>query len=219
MPPKQRQIRVESKSALSAMQKLESRSDEELEAETRYRAAAQALLGARAAERMDAKRAREHFRVAIASSRPQERLQLRRMAEASLALAERRAGDLKVAAEKLGQAPPSNRQLLLLRFMGIIAPPPGSSPLRRIRGILLVILLIVAVLALGWGLVQLVALPFGGLDPALSIFWGFLLVLIVLGVLFFVGRRRQAKARSRAAEQRANAMGTGRAARRSTGKS
>ena len=51
MPPKQRQIRVESKSALGAMQQLESRSDEELEAETRYRAAAQALLGARAAER------------------------------------------------------------------------------------------------------------------------------------------------------------------------
>ena len=114
--------------ALAAMQKLESRSDEELEAETRYRAAAQALLGARAAERMDAKRSREHFRAAIAAARPQERLQLRRMAEASLALAERRAGDLKVAAEKLGQAPPSNRQLLLLRLMGLIAPPPGSQP-------------------------------------------------------------------------------------------
>src|ERR687890_776372 len=89
MPPKQRQMRVESKSALAAMQKLESRSDEELEAETRYRAAAQALLGARAAERMDAKRSREHFRAAIAAARPQEWLQLRRMAEASLALAER----------------------------------------------------------------------------------------------------------------------------------
>ena len=157
-------MRVESKSALAAMQKLETRSDEELEAETRYRAAAQALLGARAAERMDAKRSREHFRAAIAAARPQERLQLRRMAEASLALAERRAGDLKVAAEKLGQTPPSNRQLLLLRFMGLIAPPPGSNPLLRARGILIVILLIVAALALGWGLVQLVALPFGGLD-------------------------------------------------------
>jgi len=162
MPPKQRQIRVESKSALAAMQKLETRSDEELEAETRYRAAAQALLGARAAERMDAKRSREHFRAAIAAARPQERLQLRRMAEASLALAERRAGDLKAAAEKLGQTPPSNRQLLLLRFMGLIAPPPGSSPLLRARGVLLVLVVILAVLALGWGLVQLVALPFAG---------------------------------------------------------
>jgi len=217
MPPKQRQIRVESKSALGAMQNLENRSDEELEAETRYRAAAQALLGARAAERMDAKRSREHFRAAIAAARPQERLQLRRMAEASLALAERRAGDLKVAAEKLGQAPPSNRQLLLLRFMGLIAPPPGSNPLLRVRGVLIVILLIVAVLALGWGLVQLVALPFGGLDPAISVFWGLLLVLVALGVLFFIGRRRQGKARAKAAEQRANALGTGRAARRSGG--
>jgi hypothetical protein len=210
-------MRVESKSALAAMQKLESRSDEELEAETRYRAAAQALLGARAAERMDAKRSREHFRAAIAAARPQERLQLRRMAEASLALAERRAGDLKVAAEKLGQTPPSNRQLLLLRFMGIVAPPPGSNPLLRIRGILLVLLLIVAVMALGWGLVQLVALPFGGIDPVISLFWGFLVVLVALGVLFFVGRRRQSAARAKAAEQRANAMGTGRAARRSGG--
>src|SRR5918997_967806 len=196
MPPKQRQIKVESKSALAAMQRLESRSDEELEAETRYKAAAQALLGARAAERMDAKRAREHFRVAIAAARPQERLQLRRMAEASLALAERRAGDLKTAAEKLGQTPPSSRQLLLLRFMGLIAPPPGSGAFRRIRGILIVLVLIVAVLALGWGLVQLVSLPFGGLDPTISIFWGFLVVLAVLGVLFFVGRRRQAKGRA-----------------------
>jgi hypothetical protein len=210
-------MRVESKSALAAMQKLESRSDEELEAETRYRAAAQALLGARAAERMDAKRSREHFRAAIAAARPQERLQLRRMAEASLALAERRAGDLKVAAEKLGQAPPSNRQLLLLRFMGLIAPPPGSSFLLRARGVLIVIALIVLVLALGWGIVQPVSLPFGGLDPALSIFWGLLLVLVALGVLFFVGRRRQGRARAKAAEQRANALGTGRAARRSGG--
>ena len=134
---KQRQVRVEQKSALAAMQRLESRSDEELAAETRYKSAAQAILGARAAERMDAKRAREHFRVAIAASRPQDRLQLRRMAEASLALAERRAGDLKVAAEKLGQTPPTNRQLLALRVMGVIAPPASAGMLRRIGGILI----------------------------------------------------------------------------------
>ena len=89
---KPRQVRIEQKSALAAMQQLESRSDEELLAETKYRAAAQAILGARAAERYDAKAAREHFRKAIAAARPQERMQLRRMADASLALAERRAG-------------------------------------------------------------------------------------------------------------------------------
>src|SRR6201989_367945 len=53
---KQRAVRVEQKSALAAMQQLENRSDEELEAETRYRSAAQAILGARAAERVDARR-------------------------------------------------------------------------------------------------------------------------------------------------------------------
>jgi ABC-type multidrug transport system fused ATPase/permease subunit len=206
MPPKPRQIKIEQKGALAAMQRLEGRTDEELEAETRFRAAAQAILGARAAERMDAKRSREHFRAAIAAARPQERLQLRRMAEASLALAERRAGDLKVAAEKLGQAPPSNRQLLMLQVMGLIAPPPGSSIFRRIGGVLLLIAIIVALLAIGWGVVQLVSLPFGGLDPAISIFWGFLLVLVVIGVLAVVGRRRQRRARERAASQRADAV-------------
>src|SRR6476620_649804 len=157
MPPKQRQIRLEQKSALGAMQQLENRSDEELLAETRFRAAAQAILGARAAERMDAARSREHFRAAIAAARPQERLQLRRMAEASLALAERRAGDLKVAAEKLGQTPPSNRQLLMLRLMGVIAPPKSAGLPRRIGGVLLVIAAIVLVLVLGWAIVKLVA--------------------------------------------------------------
>jgi hypothetical protein len=210
MPPKQRQIRMENKSALSAMQKLEGRSDEELEAETKFRAAAQAILGARAAERMDAKRSREHFRAAIAAARPQERLQLRRMAEASLALAERRAGDLKVAAEKLGQTPPTNRQLLALRFMGLVAPPPGASIFLRVRGILLIIFLVIALLALGWGIIQLVSLPFGGIDKGVSIFWGFLLVCVVLGVLFLFGRRRQKRAREKQAEQRAQAAASGR---------
>ena len=203
MPPKQRQIRMESKSAMAAMQQLETKSDEELLAETRFRSAAQAILGARAAERYDAVRAREHFRAAIAAARPQERLQLRRMAEASLALAERRPDDLKAAAAKLGQTPPSNRQLLALRFMGLIAPG-GNAPLwRRAAGIALLILLVVALIALGWAIVQLVALPFGGIDKGLSIFWGFLLVVLVLGVMAFLGRRRQKAAREKAIAQRA----------------
>ncbi len=199
---KPRQIKMEQRGALAAMQQLENRSDEELEAETRFRAAAQAILGARAAERMDAKRAREHYRAAIAASRPQERLQLRRMAEASLALAERRAGDLKVAAEKLGQTPPTNRQLLALRVMGVIAPPASAGLPRRILGILLVVAAIVLALVLGWGIVKLIALPFGGVG-AVAWFWGFLLVAIVIGVLIFLGRRRQKTARAKAAEARA----------------
>jgi hypothetical protein len=206
MPPKPRQVRIESKSALAAMQQLETRSDEELVKETRFKAAAQAILGTRAAERMDAVKAREHFRAAIAASRPQERLQLRRMAEASLALAERRAGDLKVATEKLGGTPPTNRQLLMLRVMGVIAPPPSAGLPRRIGGILLVILAIAVLLTVGMLIVKLVALPFGGLGNT-AWFYGFLLVVVVLGVLAFFGRRRQRAAREKAAEQRAAAYG------------
>jgi hypothetical protein len=194
---------MEQRGALAAMQQLESRSDEELEAETKFRSAAQAILGARAAERMDAKRSREHFRAAIAAARPQERLQLRRMAEASLALAERRPADLKVAAEKLGQTPPTGRQLLALRVMGIVAPPSSAGILRRIGGILLLILAIVLAILLGWAIVKVVALPFGGIGTGVAFFWGFVLLLIVLGVLIFYGRRRQKTARARAAEQRA----------------
>ena len=140
MPPKQRQITVEQSRALAAMQKLESRSDEELEAETRFRAAAQAMLGARAAERMDAKRSREHFRAAIAAARPQERLQLRRMAEASLALAERRAGGPQGRGR---EARPGRRRptasCCCCASWALIAPPPGSGLLLRVRGVLLVI--------------------------------------------------------------------------------
>ncbi len=187
---------MESKSALASMQALETRSDEELLAETRFRSAAQAILGARAAERYDAKRAREHFRTAIASARPQERLQLRRMAEASLALAERRPDDLKAAAVKLGQTPPSNRQLLALRFMGLIAPGGSAPAWRRVAGIVLLLAIIVAMLALGWGVVQLIALPLGGLDAGISLFYGLLLVAIVLGLLAWRGRRKQAQARA-----------------------
>src|SRR4051794_9437596 len=199
MPPKPRQVRMESKSAQNAMQQLETRSDEELEKETRFKAAAQAILGARAAERMDAARSREHFRAAIAAARPQERLQLRRMAEASLALAERRPDDLRAAAERLGQEAPSNRQLLMLRLMGLVAPPRSAGLPRRIGGIVLLLAIVVLLLALGWGIVQLVALPFGGMNPIISIFWGLVLVAIVIGVLAFYGRRRQNAARAKAA--------------------
>lgn len=196
MAQKPRQIQMQSKSALAAMQRLETKSDDELHAETRFKSAAQAILGARAAERYDAVRAREHFRTAIASARPQERLQLRRMAEASLALAERRPDDLRAAAMKLGQAPPSNRQLLALRFMGLIAPGGNAPAWRRVAGFLLLLVIIVALLAVGWGLVKLIALPLGGVDSGIAIFYGFLLVVAGLGVLAFRGRRKQAEARA-----------------------
>jgi hypothetical protein len=199
MPPKQRQIRIEQRGGLAAMQQLEARSDEELERETKHKAAAMAILGARAADRYDAKAARAYFQRAIAASRPQERVQLRRMADASLALAERRAGDLKDAVEKLGHEAPSGRQLLALRFMGLLAPPPGASPLVRVRGILTIIALVVVLLAVGLGLVELVSLPLGGVGLAEGLLLGLLVVTAALGVLALVGRRRQKRARAQAA--------------------
>jgi len=199
----QRAVRVEQKSQLAAMQQLESRSDEELEAETRFKAAAQAILGARAAERYDAKAARAHFQRALAAARPQERMQLRRMAEASLALAERRADDLKAATERLGVEAPSGRQLFGLRMIGLLAPPASAGLLARVRGILLVILLIVAVLGIGFGLVELVSLPFGGISLDLAIFYGVALVLVALGVMAYIGRRRQRAARAKRADEMA----------------
>jgi hypothetical protein len=201
MPKQQRMMRVEQRSQMAAMQQLESRTDEELEAETRFKAAAQAILGSRAAERYDAKAARAHFQRAIAAARPQERLQLRRMADASLALAERRPDDLKRATERLGVESPTSRQLLGLRFMGLVAPPKSAGVLARVRGILLVIALIIAVLAIAFGIVNLVALPFGGISLDLGIFYAFVLVLVVLGVLIFFGRRRQKRAKADRAEQ------------------
>jgi tetratricopeptide (TPR) repeat protein len=199
MPPKPRQIRIEQRGALAAMQALEQRSDEELEREQKFKAAALAILGARAAERYDAEKARDYFRRAIAAARPQERMQLRRMADASIALAERRPDDLKQAVERLGQAPPSNRQLLLLRVMGLIAPPASASGISKARGFFLLILLVAVLWAIGFGLVELVALPFGGTSLGLALLLGIVVSAAAIGVLVLVGRRRQARARARAA--------------------
>jgi hypothetical protein len=190
---------MEQRGAFDQIQALEQRSDEELENETKYKSAAMAILGARASERFDAESARSYFQRAIAAARPQERMQIRRMADASLALAERRAGDLKDAVERLGQAPPSGRQMLALRAMGLLAPPSSAGILVRIRGILLIIALIIVLLALGLGLVELISLPFGGLGIAPGVLLGLFLVLAVLGVAAAIGRRRRDRAQKTAA--------------------
>src|ERR1700733_2285984 len=193
MPKQQRIVRMEQRGQMAAMQQLESKSDEELEAETRYKAAAQAILGYRAAERYDAKAARAHFQKALAASRgAQERAGIRKMADASLALAERRVDDLKRA---------TDRQLRSLQFVGLIAPPASAGVLARIRGIVVAIVLVVAILAIGFGIVYGVAQPLGGMSVDLSIFWGLVLVAIVVGVLAFFGRRRQKRAQAKRAEE------------------
>jgi hypothetical protein len=181
---------------LSAIPQLEDRTDEQLQSESKHRAAAKAILGARAAERYDSEAARKYFNEALAASHPQERPMLRQMMKAALAQAERRPDELREAMEKLGQEPPSNRQLMLLRLMSLIAPPPNSGPLLRIRGFVVLILLVVVILAIGFGLAKLIALPFGGIGTLGAILLGLVIVAAVLGVLAIVGRRRQARARA-----------------------
>ncbi len=158
--------------------------------------AAKAILGARAAERYDVKAARAYFNEALAGCHPQERPALRQMMKASLALAERKPDELRDAMERLGQEAPSGRQLFMLRMMGLLIPPQSAGMLARIRGIVLILLLVIVLLAIGFGLVQLISLPFGGIGVGSSVFFGFLLVVIVLGVLVLLGRRRQARARA-----------------------
>jgi hypothetical protein len=194
MPPKQRQIRVEQRGSIEAIQALERRSDEELENETKYKSAALAILGARAAERFDATQARSYFQRAIAAARPQERMQLRRMADASLALAERRAGDLRDAVERLGQEPPSGRQMLALRAIGLLVPPASAGILARLRGIVLILILVTVLLGIGLGIVSLIALPFGGLGLAPAILLGLFLAIAIVGVTAAIGRRRRNRA-------------------------
>jgi hypothetical protein len=181
---------------LSAIPELENRTDEQLQSESKHRAAAKAILGARAAERYDAEAARKYFNEALAASHPQERPMLRQMMKAALAQAERRPDELREAMEKLGQEPPSNRQLLLLRLMGTIAPPPNSSIWLRIRGFAVLILLVIVLVAIGFGLAKLIALPFGGVGTLGGILLGLVIVAAVLGVLALLGRRRQDKARA-----------------------
>jgi hypothetical protein len=198
--PKQRQIRIEQRVAPDVMEQMQTRSNEQLEAEKKHRSIAFSILGARAAERYDAETARSWFQKAmVASTHPQERMQIRRMADASLALAERRAGDLKVAVERLGQEAPSSRALFGLRVMGLLAPPRGSSILVRIRGVLIVIGLIVALVAAGTGIVELVSLPFGRFSLPPAVLLGVILDAVVLGILAMFGRRRQKAARAKSA--------------------
>jgi uncharacterized integral membrane protein len=197
--PKQRQIKIEARGLLAELQALEQRSDEELERETKFKAAALAILGARAAERFDAERARTFFQQAIAAARPQERMMIRRMADASIALAERKPDELKEAVERLGQKPPSRRQMLALRVMGLLLPPSSAGILARIRGIGLIILLLAALVGIGTGLVELFAIPAGGISLPAAVLFGIVFVIVLLSVLATIGRRRQRRAEAQRA--------------------
>jgi hypothetical protein len=123
------------------------------------------------------------------------------MMKASLALAERRPDELRDAMEKLGQEAPSGRQMFMLRLMGLLAPPASAGMIARVRGILLIVALVIALLLIGTGIVQGIGLIFGGIGLGSSIFFGFLLVVVVIGILVLLGRRRQAKAQAARAAQ------------------
>src|SRR4051794_1876914 len=192
--------------SLSQIPELENRTDEQLLSESKYRAAAKAILGARAAERYDADAARKYFNEALAGCHPQERPMLRQMMKAALAQAERRPDELREAMEKLGQEPPSNRQLMLLRLMSLIAPPPNAGTLARVRGIALLIFIVLLLVAIGFGLAKLVALPFGGVGTLGAILLGLLIVAAVLGGLALFGRRRQERARAAQKERMESAQ-------------
>jgi hypothetical protein len=199
VPPKQRQIRIEQRIGPDVMEQMQTRSNEQLEAERKHKSIAYSILGARAAERYDAEAARGWFQKAmVASTHPQERMQIRRMADASLALAERRAGDLKTAVEKLGQEAPSARALFGLRVMGLIAPPKSAGLLPRLRGVLVAILAVIVLIALGTGIVELISLPSGRLSLPPAVLLGVILDAVALGILAMFGRRRQRAAKAKA---------------------
>ena len=103
--------------------------------------------------------------------------------------------------EKLGQEAPSGRQLFMLRLMGLLAPPasagiiaadPRHPAADRARDR--------AARARLRRSSKLIALPFGGIGTGSAVFFGFLLVVVVLGVLVLLGQdARQAKATARRA--------------------
>ena len=138
-------MRVEQRSQLAAMQQMESRSDEELEAET-------TLQGRRAGD----------------SRRPRGRSATtpRRRAPTSSARSRRRgrrsdcscggwptprwrwpSGGRTISSGRPSGSASSrrpSRQLLGLRFMGLVAPPASAGVLARVRGIVIFVALVVA---------------------------------------------------------------------------
>jgi hypothetical protein len=54
---------------------------------------------------------------------------------------------------------------------------------------------VIVLLAAGFGLAELVALPFGGVELGVALLIGFVIVVAALGVLTLLGRRRQARAK------------------------
>jgi hypothetical protein len=82
--------------------------------------------------------------------------------------------------------------------MGFLAPPASAPWYVKVRGFVIILLLVVALLAIGFGIVKLVSLPFGGASTVVSLLLGVVVIAAILGVLALFGRRRQARAREKA---------------------
>jgi hypothetical protein len=84
--------------------------------------------------------------------------------------------------------------MFALRAMGLLIPSTSAGILARIRGILLILALVLALLAVGLGVVELIALPFGGLGLAPGILLGLFLAIAGVAIAAMVGRRRRDRA-------------------------
>jgi uncharacterized integral membrane protein len=82
--------------------------------------------------------------------------------------------------------------------MGFLAPPASAPWYVKVRGFVIILLLVIALLAIGFGIVKLVSLPFGGASTVVSLLLGVVVIAAILGVLALFGRRRQARAREKA---------------------
>jgi membrane protein YdbS with pleckstrin-like domain len=83
--------------------------------------------------------------------------------------------------------------------MGLLVPPVSAGILARLRGILLIIALIIVLLAIGFGVVELVALPFGGIGTAPAVLLGLFVVIASLAIIAAIGRRRRDRAKAASA--------------------
>jgi hypothetical protein len=88
--------------------------------------------------------------------------------------------------------------MLALRAMGLLIPPASAGILARVRGILLIVLLIILLLAVGLGIVELVSLPFGGLGLAPGILLGLFVAIAAIAIVAMIGRRRRDRAAAQA---------------------
>jgi hypothetical protein len=84
--------------------------------------------------------------------------------------------------------------MLALRAMGLLIPPASAGILARIRGVLLILLLVIALLALGLGIVELISLPFGGLGLAPGVLLGLFVAIAGVAIVAMIGRRRRDRA-------------------------